>query len=391
MRSRIIQTIPYCVFIAVFCLADAFFTPYIVLYFTDCGYTTTQASLAYSGMTVGAILGGFALGYCADSTHNARGTLAVSMVFSAVMIFALQQYGAFAAMAAALALYGFFDQPAVDLFDNIIVQNVPDWDRTYNIIHTFGNVGYVVGILIAGNVLTRFGYGTVFAVAMVMLLVSAAASMRMGTAGRERKRGRVPLEKLFSNWLAFYIYFSVFLWGVIETGTLAYATKYYTDLGYSAGYAAVMIGVAVAGQIMSYYFMYSRPDAFPNHVLCSAGFALLGLRILSMALVGRLPYAVLLAADFIGGACTPLTTLAAVRMVSLNFPDEISNSAQTLKSIVYRGVGGSLGSYLFGVLYGRIPGQKQMLLAAGVSVGMGLVLLLVYRAVMFLDGRRVRT
>ena len=388
MRSQIFRNLPYCIFIGVFCLGDAFFTPYIVLYFTDCGLTTTQASLAYSGMTVGSILGGLALGYIADSTHNARKTLCVSMLFAAAQILALQKCTGFAAMAGAIFLYGFFDLPAVALFDNIIVQNVPDWNRSYNVIQTFGNVGYVVGILIAGNVLARFGYQAVFTFAIMMLAVSALSCGKMGNAGKKRKKGKVPLGKLFHNWMSFYIYFSMFLWGVIETGSLAYATKYYTDLGYSAGYAAVMIAIAVTGQILSYYFLYTRPNALPNQALCSAGFALLGVRILSMALVNALPYPVLVLMAFFGGACTPLTTMGVVRMISRNFPKEVSNSAQTFKSIAYRGLGGSLGSYIFGVLYGHIPAQQLMLLAAGVSVGFGVLLAGVYRVVTCLDQRR---
>lgn len=388
MGRKNLDSIPYCVFIGVFCLADAFFSPYIVLYFTERGLSTAQASLAYSGMTIGAILGGLVLGYAADKTRNARATLCISMLVSALLVLCVEKCYGFAALAGCIFWFGFFDQPAVDLFDNLIVQNVGDWHRRYNLIHSFGNFGYVFGILIAGNVLSRFGYETVFGVTVVMLTVSAAACLKMGrAAGERRKRLRVPLKALFRNWLSFYIYFAMFLWGVIETGTLAYATKYYTDLGYTAEYAARMIAVAVLGQVLSYYYMYKRPDALPDRVLCSLGFGLLGLRILSMAVVRLLPEGVLLAMAFLGGACTPLTTLAVVHMIAQNYPAEISNSAQTFKSIAYRGIGGSLGSCLFGVLYGQLTPESLMLGAATVSAAAGLLLLPLHRLVTELDRR----
>ena len=83
------------------------------------------------------------------------------------------------------------------LFDNIIVQNVPDWNRSYNVIQTFGNVGYVVGILIAGNVLARFGYQAVFTFTIMMLAVSALSCGKMGNAGKKRKKGKNDVNYFF--------------------------------------------------------------------------------------------------------------------------------------------------------------------------------------------------
>lgn len=389
MRKMFQGCIPYCVFLAVFYIADALFTPYIVVYFTDCGLTTAQASLGYSGMTIGAIIGGLALGYIADKTMRPREVLCLSVFLSAALIFVVGKVSGFAAFAAAIFAFGFFDQPAADLFDNLIIQNVPNWHQRYNLIHTFGNIGYIVGILIAGSMLASFGYDNVFLASIVMLSISGLCTLKMGNGHAVKKeKVHVPMKALFRNWLSFYIYFAIFLWGVIETGTLAYATKYYTDLGYTAAYAAVMIAVAVSGQILSYFWMYRNPGKLPDNILCSAGFFLLSVRILSMAVVNQLPIAVLLVMAFLGGSCTPLTTLSVVHLISGNFPQEVSNSAQTLKSIAYRGIGGSLGSYLFGVLYGVFAPEKLMLAASVVCAVVGIVLLPLYRAVCALDSKK---
>ena len=55
------KSAPYCLFILVFYLAEAIFLPYVVMYLTETGMTTAQASLAYSGMNIGAIIGGLGL------------------------------------------------------------------------------------------------------------------------------------------------------------------------------------------------------------------------------------------------------------------------------------------------------------------------------------------
>lgn len=379
--------IPYCVFIAVFYVAEALFLPYVVMLLTDQGLSTTQASLAYSGMTIGAIAGGLLLGMVADKTRNPKGTLMTSVFLAAGLVMLILRCRSFAMAAAVLFLFGFFEQPAIDLFDNLIVHNVPSWEKTYNVIHCFGNLGYVIGLLLAGSMLGAYGYPLLLGSAAAMLVVSGISTTSMGNGILgNRKRGKLPLRALLRNWMAVAIYLVSFLWGVIETGTLAFATKYYTDLGYTAGYAAVMISIAIAGQLLSYTFMYRKPGALPKPVLCAAGFCLLGVRILSMALVNALPFAVLALMAFLGGACTPLITLALVRIVSENFPVEVSNSAQTFKTIAYRGLGGSLGSYLFGFFYEWVAPERLMLLGAAVSGVFALLALVIFHQAKKWDG-----
>ena len=376
MISKTKATAPYNLFILVFYVAEAIFLPYVVMYLTENGVSTTQASIAYSGMTIGAIVGGLALGYCADKTRRPRATLTGTVLLSAGLILLLRLGRGFALSAVLLFLFGFFEQPAVDLFDNLIVQNVPDWEKAFSIIHCFGNLGYIIGLLVAGRLLSAYGYSRVFLLASVMLVVSGIACRGMGSARMTPgEKHKVPLKELFRNRMSLAIYFVSFLWGVIETGALAFAAKYYTDLGYTAAYAAGMISIAVAGQTLSYIWLYRKPGAVSQSTLCFGGFALLAVRILSMALVGSLPQPALVVMAFLGGACTPLINLALVQMVSENFPVEISNSAQTFKTIAYRGLGGSLGSFLFGVCYGLIDSRALMLLGAGVSLAMGLIAL----------------
>lgn len=380
------KSAPYCLFILVFYLAEAIFLPYVVMYLTETGMTTAQASLAYSGMNIGAIIGGLGLGYCADRTRNPRGTLACAVVLSAGLILLLRLGTGVAFGAAVLFLFGFLEQPAIDLFDNLLVQNVKNWEKAFSVVHSFGNLGYVLGLLIAGGMLTAYGYGWLFGAAAVMLVISGISCAGMGSGcGRQEKKNKVPFRALFRNHMSVAIYLVSFLWGVIETGTLAFATKYYTDLGYTASYAAMMISIAIAGQVLSYTWLYRNQEKVSQPMLCFGGFALLALRIISMALVGIFPQAVLVVMACLGGACTPLINLALVQMVSENFPVEVSNSAQTFKTIAYRGAGGSLGSYLFGLCYGLMGGQKLMLLGAVVSVALGLVALASIRLAKSLD------
>jgi PPP family 3-phenylpropionic acid transporter len=374
----------YCLFIAFYWLADAFFSPYIVMYLSSRGLSGRLTSLVYSCLFVGAIAGAFVLGLVADKTRRPRATLIVSMLVTAAAIFLTQHSRALFIFALICFAYGFFNQPASDLFDNLIVQNVPDWPRRYNTIRSFGNIGYITGILISGHILDSFGFSAVFSFSIAMALCSAFTCLWMSAGGAKPAAGekvRVPLRKLFQQKISVYIYSFMFLWGLAEIGTLSYATKYYTDLGFTAGYASTMIAVAIAGQFISYFLLYKNPALLPEPVLGSIGFVLLGLRMLSMALARYLPTAPLALMALIGGMGMPLAFTSMVKLVARNYPQEISNSAQTFKSIAYRGIGGSLGIACFGSLYDVCPPESLMMGATIFTVLCGLATWLIYRAV----------
>ena len=199
--------------------------------------------------------------------------------------------------------------------------------------------------------------------------------MKESSGTPRRKKARVPVKQLFTNWQSAYIYGTMVLWGFSEAGALSYLAVYMSDRGFSTEYTSVLITIAMVGQTVAFSLMPAIQPVLHPKTMVMLGFLVFSGRILSLALVGMQQFPFLLVAvfHFVGGSAQALILTPITLMIGRSFSREVSSTAQTLKTVASKGIGSSTGAFLYGWLYSQLPARGVMLLFTCLIFGFGIL------------------
>ena len=360
---------PYFLFFIFYWVAEALFVPYLGLYFEMRGMNSVQIGMLNSLFYVVTIISAMTIGYFADKTRRPR--LTVSICFSCVVLVVLYMSRATTLLhlAAAYALYGYFVVSCCDLVDKLLLEQLGD-DTSY-----FGL--FSGGAILAGALIPRLGTTSLFPVCMLFAALCVAMSLLMkeSSGTPRRKKARVPVKQLFTNWQSAYIYGTMVLWGFSEAGALSYLAVYMSDRGFSTEYTSVLITIAMVGQTVAFSLMPAIQPVLHPKTMVMLGFLVFSGRILSLALVGMQQFPFLLVAvfHFVGGSAQALILTPITLMIGRSFSREVSSTAQTLKTVASKGIGSSTGAFLYGWLYSQLPARGVMLLFTCLIFGFGIL------------------
>ena len=226
---------PYFLFFIFYWVAEALFVPYLGLYFEMRGMNSVQIGMLNSLFYVVTIISAMTIGYFADKTRRPR--LTVSICFSCVVLVVLYMSRATTLphLAAAYALYGYFVVSCCDLVDKLLLEQLGDDTRYFGLFRVGSPLGYSGGAILAGALIPRLGTTSLFPVCMLFAALCVAMSLLMKESSGmpRRKKARVPVKQLFTNWQSAYIYGTMVLWGFSEAGALSYLAVYMSDRGFS--------------------------------------------------------------------------------------------------------------------------------------------------------------
>ena len=345
---------PYFLFFIFYWVAEALFVPYLGLYFEMRGMNSVQIGMLNSLFYVVTIISAMTIGYFADKTRRPR--LTVSICFSCVVLVVLYMSRATTLphLAAAYALYGYFVVSCCDLVDKLLLEQLGDDTRYFGLFRVGSPLGYSGGAILAGALIPRLGTTSLFPVCMLFAALCVAMSLLMKESSGmpRRKKARVPVKQLFTNWQSAYIYGTMVLWGFSEAGALSYLAVYMSDRGFSTEYTSVLITIAMVGQTVAFSLMPAIQPVLHPKTMVMLGFLVFSGRILSLALVGMQQFPFLL---------------------GRSFSREVSSTAQTLKTVASKGIGSSTGAFLYGWLYSQLPARGVMLLFTCLIFGFGIL------------------
>ena len=368
---------PYFLFFIFYWVAEALFVPYLGLYFEMRGMNSVQIGMLNSLFYLVTIISAMTIGYFADKTRRPR--LTVSICFSCVVLVVLYMSRATTLphLAAAYALYGYFVVSCCDLVDKLLLEQLGDDTRYFGLFRVGSPLGYSGGAILAGALIPRLGTTSLFPVCMLFAALCVAMSLLMKESSGmpRRKKARVPVKQLFTNWQSAYIYGTMVLWGFSEAGALSYLAVYMSDRGFSTEYTSVLITIAMVGQTVAFSLMPAIQPVLHPKTMVMLGFLVFSGRILSLALVGMQQFPFLLVAvfHFVGGSAQALILTPITLMIGRSFSREVSSTAQTLKTVASKGIGSSTGAFLYGWLYSQLPARGVMLLFTCLIFGFGIL------------------
>ena len=374
----------YMLYNMMYWVANSLYEPYIVVYMESRGLSSAQIGLVLGIMRVLTIVGSFAIGYASDRSRSPKLIIFLSSVGGVAAVFITGYGRLFPVLAVGCALYGFFAIPSLDIVDKLIVENVKNGAQLLGLFRMFGSLGYSLGALGAGALVAKFQYTEMFFWCNASLLVCVILCFFMHGSAKVSglRENKVPLSKIFRNPISLYIYGCQTLWGCVEGGSLSYATLFLTDQGYSADLPAWFIAAAMLGQIAMFTIlsMWIQDKMAPQRLMATAGL-MVAARLYSYAAVSYLPLPLILLFQTVGGAGFSCFIHASVELIAASYPESVSSTAQTLKSVFYRGIGSSAGAIAFGFLYEQLPPALLMHCSTMLSVFYTIFSLILFHAV----------
>lgn len=374
---------PYFGVYGFFWMAYAMFLPYLGLIYEQKGLTGMQIGGLSVLEAVAVPAAGLAGGALLARMRRPVRMLALLPALCIAAAVGIYFSAGIALIALTSGLLYFFQTPVNDAADSLLIRQLKDRPERFSLYRLGGSVGYGVGAMAAGWLCVRFGYISLYAAygaAMLAMLVSALLlpSPETPAAGREKKRADLACIKLNSRFL--YIYGTMLIFGILDSGFGKFMALHIVGQGLSASFTGYMIAAAMVGEVAVFLCYPSLlRDTSPGFRML-LGFAFEMLRLCALAFIAVLPLSVTLGCQALGGGAFAVIYTTVTGLIDKTYPREAGFAAQALKNVVRNGMGYVAGSLAFGWVYERLSlgfGYKMLASLAAVCTLMYLILFII--------------
>ncbi len=324
-------------------------------YYGEIGMTNGQIGVLSSVPTLVALAVTPMLGMLTDRVSKKRYLLAILFLGMTVACFAVPYSNTFLALLAAVSGYTIVGNNALPTMNTISIEYTNQIGKPFGPIRLSGTVGYQLGALLVGILLSGSLKNLWPMMGAVVLIACGCTFMMPNIRGHQHKQEKVPLTKLFADKRLRTLYIMIFFATISTQFYMAFYTKHLGDLGMNNATASIITLLAVMLELPFLYFgdrIYKKTSIW-NWMLI--GFACNGVRWLGLAfsetpvmnILFQLPGVTVLACfEF-------FPALYLSRRVS----PELSGGAQSMLSLVSFGAAKIVGSLIGGQIceYTGIP------------------------------------
>lgn len=227
---------------------------FIPKYYGEIGMTNGQIGILGSIPTVVALIISPLLGTLTDRVARKRDLLAALIVLMAVSYFVVPYSTGFLTLLAAVSIYTLASNNTLPLMNSIAIEYTSQIGKPYGPIRLSGTVGYQLGALLVGFVLSG-SLKSLFPMMSAVLLIACFGTLAMpNVKGHQHRQARVPLTRLFADPHLRLLYLMVFFSTVSTQFYMAFYTKHLGDLGMSNAITSLITILSVALELPFLYF-----------------------------------------------------------------------------------------------------------------------------------------
>lgn len=240
-----------------------------------------------------------------------------------------------------------------------------DDTQAYSRVRSFGSVGYIVLVLFGGWLFELFG-SEFLPVSALMFLMLLLASLFLLPAVSLNLHTKVVSERfidVLKNKLLLRFMCATLLIQMSFAPFYGFFTLYSRDLGYSGTETGLFIGVAVAAEIIAFYFAGKIMRNRSYKLLLSICYSLTVLRWTLVATVADNAWLLAFSMMLHAGSFA-IAHACAMQFIQQFFPKRLRSRGQAFYAGVIYGGGGAIGAYISGLLWQDGAGASNTFLAA---------------------------
>ena len=328
-------------------------SPYASLFFLDRGFSVIEIAVLMSMLQVTRIIGPFSWGWLSDYLSNRVGIIRFCTCLAALVfacIFFLQSYIGFFIWMFVLHTVLSSLMPLGESATVHALYKDNSFDKRYGRLRLWGSIGFIVMVLVAGELFQRKSIELYPIVGMIVLLVLAVISFCLREPKMERRKmvkGEllVVLVNTDVRWFLLSGFFMIFA----HAALYVFYSLYLADLGYGKFQIGLFWALGVFAEVIFFYFqskVLSRVDA---EVVLQGAF---GIGVVRFILIAFLPITpVLIFAQVLHAGTFAAHHSAATKLLQRWFTGPLQARGQAVMATVSYGLGGTLGGLCAGWIW----------------------------------------
>ena len=328
-------------------------SPYASLFFLDRGFSVIEIAVLMSMLQVTRIVGPFSWGWLSDYLSNRVGIIRFCTCLAALVfacIFFLQSYIGFFIWMFVLHTVLSSLMPLGESATVHALYKDNSFDKRYGRLRLWGSIGFIVMVLVAGELFQRKSIELYPFVGLIVLLVLAVISFCLREPKMERRKmvkGEllVVLVNPDVRWFLLSGFFMIFA----HAALYVFYSLYLADLGYGKFQIGLFWALGVFAEVIFFYFqskVLSRVDA---EVVLQGAF---GIGVVRFILIAFLPITpVLIFAQILHAGTFAAHHSAATKLLQRWFTGPLQARGQAVMATVSYGLGGTLGGLCAGWIW----------------------------------------
>ena len=342
------------------------FVPYFGLFLDGRGLNSADIGLLLAIVTASRIVGPNVWAYVAEKSGKPLLVMRYGALLAAVGWLSSFADVGFWPLLLGFTLFSFFWTAILPQLEVTTLSFLNDDTQAYSRIRTAGSVGYIVLVMLGGWLFEQYGseFLPLSALLFLLLLLASLFMLPKVSVNSETADESISFNQLLKNSVLVRFMLAALLLQMSFAPFYGFFTLYSRDLGYSGSQTGIFIGIAIAAEIVAFYFagQLMRNRSYARILgLCY------GVTVLRWALLAEL-------ADNIWWLCFSMLLHAgsfaiahscAMQFIQQFFPKNLRSRGQALYAGVIFG-GGAIGAYCSGLLWQNGTGASQTFWVAAV-------------------------
>jgi PPP family 3-phenylpropionic acid transporter len=341
-------------------------SPYASLFFLEQGFSTIEIAALMSMLQITRIIGPFSWGWLSDYLSNRVGIIRFCACLAAVVflcIFFLHSYLAFFVWMFVLHTILSSLMPLGESATVHALFKDNSFDKRYGRLRLWGSIGFIVMVLLAGELFQRKGIELYPFVGIVVLGLLAAVTFSLHEPKMERRKmvkGEL-LVVLFHpdvRWFLISGFFMIFA----HAALYVFYSLYLSNLGYNKFQIGLFWALGVFAEVIFFYFQSKVLSRLDAQVVLQASF---GVGVIRFALIALYPITpVLIFAQILHAGTFAAHHSAATKLLQRWFTGPLQARGQALMATISYGLGGTLGGLCAGWIWDAFQPRDVFVMSA---------------------------
>ncbi|KPZ68157.1 putative 3-phenylpropionic acid transporter [Shewanella sp. P1-14-1] len=345
--------------------------PYLGVFFDNRGFNAQEIGFLMAILMGTRIVAPNVWAMVADRTGMRSELVKFGSAAAAITYVSFFFDGSLTYLAISLMIYTFFWNAILAQLEVITLESLGDESHRYGAIRSWGSVGYICLVIAAGFAIGEFGAEIVPALGMVLFIGMFICAMAL-PSNRVKLSSSAPRPPLKLSSAVVWFLISAILLQMSVGPFYGFFVLYLKQAGYSEGVAGLFVALGVVVEILMFMLAPRLLGRFGVKLLLLVSILLTVLRWVLLA-YGVDNIALLSLSQALHAFTFGLTHAASIQFIHRNFDIAHRSKGQALYASLSFGLGGAIGTWISGVIWGDGSGSTHTWFFAAACAGLSLI------------------
>tara|TARA_R110000851_G_scaffold307407_1_gene465890 strand:- start:3863 stop:5044 length:1182 start_codon:yes stop_codon:yes gene_type:complete len=324
--------------------------PYLGVFFDSRGFNAQEIGFLLAILMATRIVAPNVWAAVADRTGMRSELIKLGSCAAAITYISFFFDGSFVYLAISLAIYTFFWNAILAQLEVITLETLGDKAERYGAIRSWGSVGYIVLVISGGLAIDYWGPEVLPYMGMILFLGLFACSLPL-PANRSVVVNKSERPKLKLDASLVWFMLSAMLLQMSVGPFYGFFVLYLKQVGYSETIAGLLVALGVLAEIVIFFYSSRLIRQYGIRVLLVVSILLTVIRWLLLAF-GVEYVSLLIISQLLHAFTFGLVHAASIHFIHRHFNVSHRSTGQALYASVSFGVGGALGTWISGIIWG---------------------------------------